>query len=160
MFGYLILSAIVYVIYANRSNIKTGYTLYKGYKNMIDPENKISHFSTIKSIVSMFWRPQLPQPYSQPPPEPFNKKYLKISYKYKDKDYFYLLKIPKGIPPIQKIEDENGVDIQDTITPYLGPNLDCHGQSVMPMDFGYSKVVVTTIFDSVVTFEENDKICL
>jgi hypothetical protein len=157
MFGYVLLAGFLYTIYRNMTHIKSCGKMYIGYKNIIDPENKLSHFSTVRSIVNMFWKPV---PKEDPPLEKFNKKYLKISYKYKDKNYFYLLKIPKGVTPIQTIQDESGNDIDDILSPYLGPNLDCHGASISPIDFGYSKVVITTIFDKVVTFEENDNISL
>ncbi len=92
--------------------------------------------------------------------EKFNKKYIKISYKYNGNTYFYLLKIPRGITPLSSIKDENDIDITDTIMPYLGPNLDCHNIKIYPKDFGYNKIKVTTLFDKVVIFEENDPIIL
>ena len=55
-----------------------------------------------------------------------NKKHVKIPYKYRDKEYVYLLKKPKMIMPIEFIKDENDKDITDEVYPYLGPNLDCH----------------------------------
>jgi len=85
---------------------------------------------------------------------------MKIPYKYRDKEYFYLLKIPRGVPPIQRIEDENGNDIYDLIEPYLGPNLDCHRTDITPNDFGYARIVVTTIYDKTITFEQDDKVML
>ena len=88
----------------------------------------------------------------------FNKKYLKISYKYRDKTYFYLLKVPRGIQPLKKTEDEEGNDISDIIEPYLGPNLDCHGASIYPKDFGYKQIKVTTVFDKIIIFDEEQKI--
>jgi len=90
--------------------------------------------------------------------EPFNRKFLKISYTYKDRSYFYLLKIPKGVAPLSKIEDENGNDIYETMTPYFGPNLDCHRLELRPSDFGYQTIRVTTAFDDTITFNESDVI--
>jgi len=88
----------------------------------------------------------------------FNKKYLKISYKYRDKTYFYLLKIPRGVQPLKNIVDEEGNDISDIIEPYLGPNLDCHGALIYPKDFGYKQIKVTTVFDKTIVFDEEQKI--
>jgi hypothetical protein len=100
--------------------------------------------------------------YTKPTDEPqkFNKKYIKISYKYKDKDYFYLLKIPKGVTPLQSIVDENGDNIESVIDPYLGANLDCHGAVITPNDFGYKKITITTAFDKIITFENDEPIIL
>ena len=56
--------------------------------------------------------------------------------------------------------DENDNDIHDTIYPYLGPNLDCHGSFLCPKDFGYKKIKITTIFDKLIIFDEEQKIDL
>jgi hypothetical protein len=138
--------------YLNKETIKSSYQLYKLYKKTVDPDGNLGHFYTLKSIINIFKK--------EKPLEKFNKKYLKISYKYKDKDYFYLLKIPRGIMPLRSIEDEKGDNIDDILTPYLGPNLDCHGSDIYPKDFGYEKIKITTVFDRIITFEENDKIIL
>jgi hypothetical protein len=124
------------------------------YRKTVDPDGILGHFYTIRTIFSFFKYKQ------EKPLEKFNKKYLKISYKYKDKDYFYLLKIPRGIMPLRSIEDEEGNNIDAIISPYLGPNLDCHGSDIYPKDFGYQKIKITTVFDRIITFEENDKIIL
>jgi hypothetical protein len=94
----------------------------------------------------------------QKDPEKFNKKYIKISYKYKDKAYYYLLKVPRGVAPLKSITDENSNDISDIIGPYLGPNLDCHNSDIYPRDFGYNQVKITTVFDKVIVFDEDQKI--
>lgn len=138
---------------------------------MIDPNDKLSHITVIKNISSLFltFLYQLYNSYylyhhnnikiiKNNSQTTFNKKYIKISYKYKDKSYFYLLKIPRGIPPLISITDENNNDIMDIINPYLGPNLDCHGSTICPADFGYDKIKITTAFDKLVIFEENQKI--
>jgi len=140
--------------YLNKETIKSSYQLYNLYKKTVDPDGNLGHLYTIRSIFSFFKQKK------EIPLEKFNKKYLKISYKYKDKDYFYLLKIPKGIMPLRSIEDEAGNNIDDILTPYLGPNLDCHGSEIYPKDFGYQKIKITTVFDRIITFEENDKIIL
>jgi hypothetical protein len=139
--------------YLNKETIKTSYQLYKLYKKTVDPDGNLGHFYTLKSIINIFKKYEKPL-------EKFNKKYLKISYKYNDKDYFYLLKIPRGIMPLRSIENEKGDNIDDILTPYLGPNLDCHGSDIYPKDFGYEKIKITTVFDRIITFEENDKIIL
>jgi len=87
-----------------------------------------------------------------------NKKYIKIPYVYNDQKYFYLIKVPKGKEPIRSIEDENNIDILDSILPYLGPNMDCHNLNLTPEDFGYQEVKITTVFDKVVVFKKNEKI--
>lgn len=139
--------------YLNKETIKTSYQLYKLYKKTVDPDGNLGHFYTLKSIINIFKKQEKPL-------EKFNKKYLKISYRYNDKDYFYLLKIPRGIMPLRSIENEKGDNIDDILTPYLGPNLDCHGSDIYPKDFGYEKIKITTVFDRIITFEENDKIIL
>lgn len=135
---------------------------------MIDPENKKGHIYTIKNVFKLAYslynsfNPNNNQNKENKqiikPLEKFNKKYLKISYKYNDKNYFYLLKVPKGILPIMSITDENDNDIEDIISPYLGPNLDCHNETIYPRDFGYSKIKIKTIFDKIVVFDEDQKI--
>jgi hypothetical protein len=109
-------------------------------------------FNLAYSVYDMFQTKQTP------PLQKFNKNYLKISYKYNDKDYFYLLKVPRGVIPIISITDENDDNIEDIISPYLGPNLDCHGASIYPRDFGYSKIKIKTVFNKLVIFDENQKI--
>jgi hypothetical protein len=151
---FLFLGISSFFCYKNKETINASYQLYNFYKKTVDPDGKFGHFYTIKSIFNVFKQRQ------ETPLEKFNKKYLKISYKYKDKDYFYLLKIPKGIMPLRSIEDEKGNNINDILSPYLGPNLDCHGSEIYPKDFGYEKIKITTVFDRIITFEENDKIIL
>ena len=150
LFLFLGLSSIF--CYRHKDTIKSSYQLYTIYKKTVDPDGTLGHFYTLKSLTSFFK--------TNTSLEKFNKKYLKISYKYKDKTYFYLLKIPKGIIPLRSIEDEKGENIEDIISPYLGPNLDCHGSDIYPKDFGYEKIKITTVFDRIITFEENDKIVL
>ena len=144
-----------FIYYKNKETINTSYQLYKLYKQTLDPDEKFGHYYTLKSIINLFFKKNKDKPIEQ-----FNKKYLKISYRYKDKDYFYLLKIPKGIIPLRSVQDEKGNNIEDILSPYLGPNLDCHGVDIFPKDFGYEKVKITTVFDRIITFEENDKIVL
>jgi hypothetical protein len=95
--------------------------------------------------------------FPQKRPESF-KKHLKIPYKYKDKEYVYLLKKPKMIMPIEFIKDENDKDITSEIYPYLGPNLDCHNVDLFPGDFGITKMTVKDLNDKEYIFNENEKI--
>lgn len=158
---YTFLFLFLYQFYKNRDKLSQAYVLYKTYKNSVDKDGKIGHtgiiLSLIYTIVSYY---PLAYMYKRSIPEKFNKKYLKISYKYNDKSYFYLLKVPRGVTPLKSIQDEDGNDVSEVITPYLGPNLDCHNVSICPLDFGYKSVKVTTIFDRVVTFDENDQFSL
>ena len=163
MFFSVILFLLFVTIYYNYNRIHSCYKMYSSYKSLIDPTNKMSHYEVVRSLIDLFtgvYRGKKEEEKVEEQPQKFNKKLMKIPYKYKDKTYFYLLKIPKGFPPIQKIEDDSGNDISDQILPYLGPNLDCHHTKITPMDFGYLKVIVTTIYDKVITFEENDTIVL
>lgn len=162
------------ILFKNKNTIIQIVSLYKNYKKMIDPQNKLTHIHMIKNISSVLFC-FLYQLYNSyylynhnhniinnikecKSTASFNKKYIKISYKYKDKSYFYLLKIPRGTPPLLSITDENNNDIYDSINPYLGPNLDCHGATICPSDFGYEKIKITTAFDKLIVFEENQKI--
>lgn len=164
MFIYIIytfLFLFLYKLYKNRLKLNQAYTLYITYKNSVDSDNTLGHtgiiFSLLYTIISYY---PLAYMYKRSIPEKFNKKYLKISYKYNDNSYFYLLKVPRGVTPLKTIQDEDGNDVSDFITPYLGPNLDCHNVSLYPRDFGYKSLKITTIFDTIVIFNEDDKISL
>lgn len=164
MFNYIVYAILLFIlskIYKNKDKFVTIYTIYKSYKNSIDPNEEISHCRFISSLIyTLISYYPMKYMYKRNLPEKFNKKYIKISYKFNDKTYFYLLRVPRGVTPLKSIEDENGNDISEVISPYLGPNLDCHNISIYPRDFGYKTVKVTTIFDKVVIFEENDQINL
>ena len=153
------LGLLGYKVVRNIETIKQTYIMYKGFKNTIDPNGKKWHIKTMLTFASLaaikFMVSASPQKTEH---EVFNRDYIKISYTYKDRPYFYLLKVPKGVAPLSKIVDETGNDVESTITPYLGPNLDCHGISICPKDFGYEKLVITTVFDDEITFNENDVI--
>lgn len=164
MFIYIIytfLFLFLYKFYKNRHVLNQPYAIYKIYKNTVDKDNSIGHCGVICSllytIISYY---PLTYMYKRSIPEKFNKKYIKISYKYNDKSYFYLLKVPRGVTPLKTIEDEEGNDVSDVISPYLGPNLDCHNVSIYPRDFGYKSLKITTIFDKIVVFAEDEKISL
>jgi len=128
------------------------YSLYKLFKNTVDPDNKKNcctlSYSILKIGYSLFF-----------PPKPLTrfKKHIKIPYEYRDKKYFYLLKVDHKIP-IDSIVDENNNDIMEQIYPYLGPNIDCHGSDIFPSDFGLKKVIIKDINDEKYCFDENDTI--
>lgn len=162
MYIFILLLIICITIYKNRSKIDKTVSVYKTYKKMVDPSDNLGHFYTIKSIFKMgysiytLFQSKTAKKNENPPI--FNKKYLKISYNHNGKEYFYLLKIPRGMNPIVSITDENDNNIEEIINPYLGPNLDCHGASIYPIDFGYTKIQIKTIFDKTIIFNEDQKI--
>ena len=160
MLYFIVFLLILVSIFKLRHKILTVSHYYQKYKNFVDPENKHGHIYTIKSLFLIFYSIYQVNSVKKEEPEKFNKKYIKISYKYKDKKYFYLLKVPRGINPIKQIMDENENDIHDIIYPYLGPNLDCHGAILCPKDFGYEKIKILTIFDKLIIFDEDQKIDL
>ena len=160
--GVGLLGLFGYTISRNMDSIKQTYTIYKGFKQTIDPNGKKWHISTMLTFASLaaikFMVSAKTAKTSKTDHETFNREYIKISYTYKERPYFYLLKIPKGVAPLSKIVDEAGNNVESVITPYLGPNLDCHGIPLTPKDFGYEKLVVTTVFDEEITFNETDTI--
>ena len=85
-----------------------------------------------------------------------NKKYLKVPYVYGDRDFCYLLKVPRGVIPFRSIVDENGTDITTVLFPYLGPCLNFHGGSFCPKDFGYEKITFTNVNDIETIFKEEE----
>uniref|UniRef100_A0A6C0KCF1 Uncharacterized protein n=1 Tax=viral metagenome TaxID=1070528 RepID=A0A6C0KCF1_9ZZZZ len=152
---------ITYLVARNINTIKETVEVYRGFKSTVDPDGKKGHFSTMCSFItlaSIKFLLSIKNKKEKPVHETFNRSYIKISYTYKDKPYFYLLKIPKGVIPLSTIVDETGNDVESIITPYLGPNLDCHGITICPKDFGYEKLVITTVYDDVITFNETDVI--
>lgn len=174
MLYFIILFVLFASFFKYGHKIKECYKLYKNYKSFIDPDNKLSNIQVIRNIFSMIFTifystyslyymnsaNNTKNTKQEIQPVKFNKKYIKISYKYRDKTYFYLLKIPRGVQPLKNITDEDNNDIYDIIEPYLGPNLDCHGSPIYPKDFGYKKIKITTIFDKLVIFDEDQQIDL
>lgn len=156
MFFYFLFCGISYGIFKYRKEISSSFGLYKQLKRTIDPSNKYGHIYVLWSMIQLLTQTHK----QQPQPEKFNRDYIKISYTYRGKPYYYLLKVQRGITPVQGIQDENEKDITDVILPYLGPNLDCHGISLKPSDFGYKKIKVITVLDETVEFKENDTITL
>jgi hypothetical protein len=129
------------------------YNIYKNFKKIVDPDGSKGHLFVIFSILGVKQQQQ-----NYPKNEKFNRDYIKISYTYKDKPYFYLLKVKRGVTPLLSMTNENGDNVMDELLPYLGPNLDCHNTPVTPMDFGYKRIVATTVLDDIVTFEESSNI--
>lgn len=157
MISYIVYVSILYILYRFYPYFHTAKTIYGQYKMLVDPENKNGHFYAIKKLYSLVTSvsSEVKKPSQH---EFFNKKYIKIPFHYGDQTYYYLLKIPKNVIPIRTITDENGNDIYDEIFPYLGPNLDCYGQTILPLDFGYKEVRMTTVLDREIVFRENDLI--
>jgi len=158
MFYFIIFLTFLIVYIRYRYRFVQLINLYKTYKLFVDPQNNLGHIYALKSIFNITLALFQIKTKKQKDPEKFNKKYIKISYKYKDKAYYYLLKVPRGVAPLKSITDENSNDISDIIGPYLGPNLDCHNSDIYPRDFGYNQVKITTVFDKVIVFDEDQKI--
>ena len=154
---YITIFVFMYMLSKIYPFLKKGVDLYRGYKNIVDPDHMYGHLYTIRTMFSIFWTFLKKKRHSSSH-EKFNRDYIKISYTYKEKPYYYLLKVKRGVTPLLKIEDEQGNDIESSIMPYLGPNLDCHNIKLTPKDFGYKKIVATTVFDTTSVFEENDPI--
>lgn len=158
MFYFIIFLTFLILSVRYRRRFVQLINLYKTYKSFIDPQNNLGHIYAIKSIFNIILAICQVKTKTQKEPEKFNKKYIKISYKYKDKSYYYLLKVPRGVAPLKSITDENNNDISDIIGPYLGPNLDCHNSNIYPRDFGYTQIKITTVFDKIIIFDEDQKI--
>ena len=154
-FGYFLIVLFLVAIY-NRSKIKKVYSLYSIFKNTVDPENKKNCCQITYDVCKVFYMLCFPPK----PPERFNKKHVKVPYKYRENEYVYLLKVPRGAFQVDSITDENGNDVRVDIEPYLGPNLDCHGADVFPRDFGLKKLIIKDSNEIISTFEEDEKIVL
>ena len=139
----------------NFKKIKTVYGYYRLFKNTVDPENKKNCCTLLYEMSTVFYKLFL---YGKKDQIDSFKKHVKIPYKYKDKEYVYLLKKPRMIMPIEYIKDENDKDILDEIYPYLGPNLDCHGVELYPSDFGISIMKIKDINENEYVFSENQLI--
>ncbi len=150
--GYLLLIVMLYKIYPRFSQM---FEMYQTYRSITDPSKQQSFFASFLSFVKTSYTAFRGNDYSI---EKFSRDYIKIKYNYKDKSYFYLLKVKRGVTPLLKLTDELGNDILDVINPYLGPNLDCHGVKLTPHDFGYKKIIATTVFDAESVFNEDDQI--
>ena len=88
-----------------RQKIQRVYGLYSIFRNTVDPEHKKNvcrlcyEVSRIIYMLFCFRPPKL---------DTFNKKHLKIPYTFRENNYVYLLKTPRGVTPIERITDENG----------------------------------------------------
>ena len=162
MFAFLIVCASAGLFYV-RKQIKTTFDMFRVYQRAVDPDGKKGIFRLLPSfalIGVMQWLVSQPTVIPKIEPDRFNRTHLRISYIYNDRPYYYLLKIPKGVSPLNSITDENDTDIADKISPYLGPNLDCHNVELYPKDFGYKKMTITTAYDEQIVFQEDDQIIL
>lgn len=159
MFFYILVFFCILGIY-KRKKIKHIYDLYKLFKNTVDPENKRNCCQLFYDMFNLAFILFFPQQTQQQQLDKFNKKHIKIPYEFKDNKYVYLLKVPKGIMPIDTIIDEDGNNVFDEIYPYLGPNLDCHGADVFPKDFGLKKVIIKDINNNEFSFGEDDAIII
>jgi hypothetical protein len=139
----------------NFKKINTLYGYYKLFKNTVDPENKKNCCTLLYEMGNVFYK--LVYFVKKDSIDSF-KKHVKIPYKYKDKEYVYLLKKPRMIMPIEYIRDENDKDVLDEIYPYLGPNLDCHGVELYPSDFGFTEMKIKDINENEYLFTENQLI--
>lgn len=140
-------------------------TLYQSFRTLTDPNHEHGHFYTIWKLMVMMTT-VLQSAYKvhfhdvNLNPEKLNHKFLKIPFRYKDRCYYYLLRIPRGVVPVRSIVDENGMDVTADLEPYLGPNLDGYNSGVTPSDFGYKKLTITTVLDRSAEFGETDVIRL
>jgi hypothetical protein len=135
------------------------FKVHKNLKMMLDPTNTKNFLTMYKEIFSFLYALSSSFLFKAKEYEKkcVNKKlHLKIPYTYKGNNYYYLLKIPKGVEPISDIVDENEKDIAEAIKPYLGPNLDCNGVKMTPEDFGYEKIKIRTVMDRTVVFDKGD----
>lgn len=143
------------------------YQSYLSVKLLLDPTNERGHLAVVCSLLLSLtkwgWtvvRARLHDSDRRPTPTRFNARYLKIPFTYRDRSYFYLLKIPRGVVPLQSIVNQDNVDVREEIEPYLGPHLDCFGATLTPADFGHKRLVFTTAMDRIVSVEEQDPIQL
>lgn len=104
--SYVGLVFLLLILY-NRAKIKKVYSLYSIFKNTVDPENKkncCQFFYDICGVMYALFNPPKP-------PERFNKKLVKVPYEYRENKYVFLLKVPKGVLPVESITDENGNNV-------------------------------------------------
>lgn len=131
---------------------------YKIVKNDILQMKDENDIIVIKEILKYFFIYIKNRIFPKKRLEQFNKKYLKVPYEHHGKKYYYLFKSKNNSQPIKYIKDNNNNDITDTLLPYLGPHLDCHGACICPKDFGYSSIKIETMFDQTFLFEEDQEI--
>ena len=163
MIAILFLAACSGVIcYRKRKSIRSVIEMWQVFRKVVDPDGKKGCCRPFFSFLMLALLQSLTKKLTSPLPAPemFNRTFLKISYTFRDRPYYYLLKIPRGVPPLGAITDEKGNDIYEVMSPYLGPNLDCHHIDLCPKDFGYQSISITTAYGDVVTFQEEQVISL
>jgi hypothetical protein len=152
---FIIFLILSFLIYFNFYKIKRGYELYNIFKKIVDPQNNKNCCTIFYDIFVLGYKICFPKQLNK-----FNKKHVKIPYEFREQQFYYLLKMPRGILPIQTILDENNNNIMNDIYPYLGPNLDCHGSDVFPKDFGLKKIFIKDGNNKEYTFTEDEQIKL
>lgn len=170
MFFFILYTVTIVLMYEcyvhHRHKFVKAFEMYCLFKQTADPDGKLGHIRVLwnacRSLAFFAYEmySNMNVPSSTSPHEKFNNKYLKIPFRYHDASYFYLLKIPHGVIPIESIVNEAEHNVTDEILPYLGPNLDCNGTRLTPADFGYKKLTLATVVDRRAVFEENDAISL
>lgn len=83
-----------------------------------------------------------------------------LPYHYHGKLYRVLIKIQRGPKRVSRIEDEYGEDVTETVCPFLGPDEQCHRQSLTPGDLGYDQLELTLVDETSRVFERDDNIDL
>jgi len=81
-------------------------------------------------------------------------------YTFQNNKYKILLTLRKGPNKITLIENEHHDDVTDQVTPYLGPNVNCHHQNINPKDLGFEALTFTTHEDAVIHFSADEPILL
>ena len=89
-----------------------------------------------------------------------NKSTAEVSYKFRDTEYKFRTKVKRGVPEDIRFQDENGDDITESLSPYIGPGEDFHRLRYTPSDFGYTKISVFRGEEEPVIFEENEDIVI
>lgn len=131
------------------------YYCYEYPKNIIKKYQSLyNHFGI--NIGWIYVKSRIKQIFCNKRVNSFTKDTLKIPYEYNDKTYYYILHKKRGIRPISIIKDQDGNCITDIITPYLGPNLDCHHIHLHPKDFGYAKISIELVDNTYKEFSENE----
>lgn len=165
---YTVLFVMGYILHTSFSVwypfFRQVYGAYLSYKEMVDPDHRQGHLSVLFHLAwtmgQIVWARATVSLPSASTPVRFNARYLRIPFQYREKTYYYLLKVPRGVVPIQSVLNQDEIDVREEIEPYLGPNLDCFGAVLTPADFGHRQLVFTTALDRVITIMENEPIVL
>lgn len=86
-----------------------------------------------------------------------DQKYALVSYTVNNHIYRMVVRTRKGPSVLEKVEDENGVDITSDVLPYYGPNNDWHAREFRPSYWGRKRLDVT-VGSCVKSFEEHEVI--